>query len=79
MRTQNFIFYLAFIADSIQFVASDATAALGWKAGWTPASAIQTDLLAAEALAKLTAYYAANGAQGNCTLKNVSVRREWYV
>jgi hypothetical protein len=78
MQTKGLLFSLACLFASIQFAASDSTTLLGWKAGWKPAPSPQTDLLAAEALVKLTAYYAANGAQGNCTLDNVSVRREWY-
>jgi hypothetical protein len=79
MQPKDFLLSLTWLLTSILFAASDASAALGWKAGWKPAPSIQTDLLAAEALGKLAAYYAAHPAQGNCTLENASVRREWYV
>jgi hypothetical protein len=75
MHSQKFILSLACFFASIQFAVSDAAQ---WKAGWKPATSAQTDLLAAKGLAQLKAYYAANGAQGNCTLENVTVRREWY-
>lgn len=73
------LFSLAWIFASVAFAASDATAIFGWKAGWMPAPSVKSDLLAAQALVKLKAYYAENGAQSNCTLENVAVRREWYV
>jgi hypothetical protein len=66
MYTLCFVFLLACFLDSISFASA-----------WVPAPTTKTDLLAVEALAKLTAHYAANPTQGNCTLENVAVRREW--
>jgi hypothetical protein len=80
MHCRGVGFLFAWLFASIQFVAGDANAAaLGWKAGWTPAPSTKTDLLAAEALRKLKAYYAGNHMPGNCTLENAAVRKEWYV
>lgn len=64
--------------SSLTFAVSDASSTLSWKEGWQPAPSYQTDFLAAEALSKLAAYYAANSTQDNCTLENAAVRREWY-
>jgi len=67
METLRLFFLFASFLASVQLAAT-----------WTPAATPKTSLLAAEALAKLTAYYAAHPTQDNCTLENVAVRKEWY-
>lgn len=49
--------------------------------GGVDAIFMETDVLAAAGLAKLGLHVATNGYPNakNCTLENVSVRREWYV
>lgn len=47
----------------------------------TSATFLESDVLAAEGLTKLGLHVAVNGYPNaeQCTLKNVAVRREWYV
>lgn len=49
-------------------------------ATFTPASTIQTDILAATGLFNLAVYefeLSVQGKAGSCSLSNVSVRKEW--
>lgn len=54
-------------------VAASASAVNAWSA----ASTTQTDILAAKGLLNLAAYELLGHSTATCSLKNVSVRKEW--
>jgi tyrosinase len=46
-------------------------------AAWTAASTTQTDILAAKGLINLAIYEKAGHSQANCSISQVSIRKEW--